>query len=416
MGWKGAPVALGVRECLIVAIWLTMALSTTEANAQERRFEDRDREGWLVQVHRAWRPPQSPPTKFRSGNAQTTASDQIITHAFYVTDRVPSKGRGPASQRIVDKCGYSPNERNDRGPVHGVAEVFAPADSRNLSQISNFACRAANEVGQGVKIGGNLSRFAKSMTRVIFHLHGYATTFNGSIAAATYLNANLDEGPSSSVPVAYSWPAKVPGMFTYTAAEEQMLYSKHYIRDTLRVILAIPDIRVDLFSHSLGTRGLADSVSELLRDDSVTNKHPFPSLRSLTLMSADIPVDGFNISFLPHLGRLGKRVMLYSSAQDGVLSGLSHCAQNREPRVGTLHAPHTSWSQITFVHVKQKSLMASLDFCVFKVLNGYWYSGLHSYYENSQVVNHWSSHVQGKDPISDADVNEYGAPELDISR
>jgi len=172
-------------------------------------------------------------------------------------------------------------------------------------------------VGQNAQADGTVGVF----------VHGYNYSFQEALFRAVQVAA---DGHTSAVPVLFSWPsaASVTG---YVADRDAVLYSRDRLDALLFDLSHARGIkRIVLFGHSMG----AFLVMEALRELTLQGRQDVLDKISVVLASPDIDVDVFR-SQLRQIGVLKTPITLLVARQDRALMASSLIAGDR-PRVGRL--------------------------------------------------------------------------------
>ncbi len=146
----------------------------------------------------------------------------------------------------------------------------------------------------------------------LLYVHGYNIGFEKSCSRAALFQENLR---LASRLLLFSWPSD-DTVTNYTHDESDIYWSVAYIKHTLeRMIESFGEGRVDVVSHSMGTRG---TVLALVRMSDRYNPNT-PLLNQLVLVAADID-SGIFRQYLEVIRPLVGRITLYVSDNDKALS------------------------------------------------------------------------------------------------
>ena len=146
----------------------------------------------------------------------------------------------------------------------------------------------------------------------LLYVHGYNIGFEKSCSRAALFQENLRLGSRFLL---FSWPSD-DTVTNYTHDESDIYWSVAYIKHTLeRLVKAFGAGRVDVVSHSMGTRG---AVLALVR---MSDQHSgdTPLLNNLVLIAADIDAGIFR-QYLAVIRPLVRNITLYVSDNDNALS------------------------------------------------------------------------------------------------
>jgi pimeloyl-ACP methyl ester carboxylesterase len=146
----------------------------------------------------------------------------------------------------------------------------------------------------------------------LLYVHGYNIGFEKGCSRAALFQENLQ---LASRFLLFSWPSD-DTVTNYTHDESDIYWSVAYIKNTLeRLIQSFGAGRVDIVSHSMGTRG---AVLALVR---MSDQHSGDThlLNNLVLIAADIDAGIFR-QYLAVIRPLVRNITLYVSDNDNALS------------------------------------------------------------------------------------------------
>ncbi len=159
-------------------------------------------------------------------------------------------------------------------------------------------------------------------------VHGYNYSYQEALFRTAQMSA---DATSMSPPVMFSWPsaASVTG---YVTDKDAVLYSRSQLDALIQAMAKAPKIkRIVLFGHSMGgflSMEVARQLKLQRRDDVLAKLQ-------IVLAAPDIDVDVFK-SQLSDIGRLPNPIVLLVSKSDDALSVSSFIGGER-PRVGLLN-------------------------------------------------------------------------------
>ncbi len=159
-------------------------------------------------------------------------------------------------------------------------------------------------------------------------VHGYNYSYQEALFRTAQMSADAN---SMSPPVMFSWPsaASVTG---YVTDKDAVLYSRSQLDALIQAMAKAPKIkRIVLFGHSMGgflSMEVARQLKLQRRDDVLAKLQ-------IVLAAPDIDVDVFQ-SQLRDIGRLPNPIVLLVSKSDNALSVSSFIGGER-PRVGLLN-------------------------------------------------------------------------------
>lgn len=168
---------------------------------------------------------------------------------------------------------------------------------------------------------------APRRTRTLVFVHGYNYNFQESLYRLAQLAADADIG---GVPILFAWPseAKVTG---YVADKEAVTYSRDALVDLLTLLARQPGGgEITVVGHSMG----GWLVVEALRQLRLTGRNAVISRLDVVLAAPDIDVDVFRAQ-MAVIGPLSPPMTLLVSRDDVALS-LSGRIAGERPRVGSI--------------------------------------------------------------------------------
>lgn len=163
-------------------------------------------------------------------------------------------------------------------------------------------------------------------TAAVF-VHGYNYSYQEALFRTAQMSA---DATSMSAPIMFSWPsaASVTG---YVADKDAVLYSRSQLDALLTALAKAPKIkRIVLFGHSMG--GFLSM--EVARQLKFRGQNDVLAKLQIVLAAPDIDVDVFK-SQLGDIGRIPNPVVLLVSKSDDALS-ISSFVSGERPRVGLL--------------------------------------------------------------------------------
>lgn len=168
---------------------------------------------------------------------------------------------------------------------------------------------------------------AKSDGTVAVFVHGYNYSYQEALFRTAQMSA---DAVAISPPIMFSWPsaASVTG---YLADKDAALYSRTQLDSLLKALAKAPKIkRVVLFAHSMG--GFLSM--EVARQLKLQGRDDILAKLQIVLAAPDIDIDVFK-SQLRDIGRIPNPVTLLVSKSDDALS-ISSFVSGERPRVGML--------------------------------------------------------------------------------
>ncbi len=172
-------------------------------------------------------------------------------------------------------------------------------------------------------------RASKGKRHVLLFIHG----FNNSYEDAVYRFAQIvhDSG-TDAVPILFTWPSRA-SVFAYNYDRESTNYSRDSLEELLQTIAKDPQIQdVSVLAHSMGSFLAVES----LRQMAIRNGRIAPKIRNVILAAPDVDVDVFK----RQLGGMGPvserpRFTLFVSRDDRALAVSSRVA-GQVPRLGAI--------------------------------------------------------------------------------
>jgi esterase/lipase superfamily enzyme len=162
---------------------------------------------------------------------------------------------------------------------------------------------------------------------VALFVHGYNYSYQEALFRAAQIAA---DSSTPTAPILFSWPSQ-GAVAGYVADRDAVLYSRSELQSVVTALAGAKDVkRIILFGHSMGGFLVMEAVRQLKlqhRDD-VTAK------LSVILASPDIDVDVFR-SQLRDVGRLPMPITLLVSKTDRALAVSSLLSAER-PRIGLI--------------------------------------------------------------------------------
>lgn len=146
----------------------------------------------------------------------------------------------------------------------------------------------------------------------LLYVHGYNIGFEKGCSRAALFQENLGLGTRFLL---FSWPSD-DAVMNYAHDEADVYWSVAYIEQTLeRMIGSFGPGSIDVFGHSLGTRGILLALVRLSRQHSGDQ----PLLHHLVLAAADVDAGIFK-QYLDLIRPLARNITLYVSDNDNALA------------------------------------------------------------------------------------------------
>lgn len=164
---------------------------------------------------------------------------------------------------------------------------------------------------------------------VLLFVHG----FNNAYDDAVYRFAQIvHDGDTNAVPVLFTWPSR-GSVFAYNYDRESTNYSRDALEEVLQALAKAPEVEdVSVLAHSMGSLLALES----LRQMAIRNGRIAPKIRNVILAAPDVDVDVFR----QQLGEMGApeqrpRFTIFVSRDDRALQVSSRIA-NGVPRIGAI--------------------------------------------------------------------------------
>lgn len=262
----------------------------------------------------------------------TSAHENTIIRTFYATNRNATGSLEP----------YKAYGTQESSISYGVVDVSIPRDHRMGNMEAPFLglrfleTPATHLMLMGVQTSTREQLLASIRSKVLastgksalVFIHGFTTSFEDAARRTAQLSYDLG---FDGAPVFYSWPTqgKVPGYWDDEAIIKRATPKmKAFLADIFRETDAQ---NVYLIAHSMGNRGMAEAVAQLLDEQEELIK---PRLKQLILTAPDIGVKEFE-ALSGTLVRVGAPVTLYASSKDKALT-VSKAIHDMQ-RVGDTH-------------------------------------------------------------------------------
>jgi len=146
----------------------------------------------------------------------------------------------------------------------------------------------------------------------LLYVHGYNIGFEKGCSRAALFQENLRLGTRFLL---FSWPSD-DAVMNYAHDEADVYWSVPYIEQTLEHMISSFGVgSIDVFGHSLGTRGILLALVRLSRKHSGDQ----PLLHHLVLVAADVDAGIFK-QYLDLIRPLARNITLYVSDNDNALA------------------------------------------------------------------------------------------------
>jgi esterase/lipase superfamily enzyme len=260
-------------------------------------------------------------------NGETPAGTSIVD-LLVATTRAPTRepgvlfsGERGSGLVLKDIVVSIPPERNRTvGQVQWPKKL--PADPlREFSTVSVAPVESATE-GRAW-----LARHLPESRRVFVFVHG----FNNRYEDAVYRFAQIvHDSKTDAAAVVFTWPSRA-SIFDYSYDKESTNYSRDALEDLLRAAIETPNVdEVTIMAHSMGTWLAVETLRQMaIRDGRVPRK-----IQQVILASPDLDVDVF-AQQLNAIGKDKPKFTLFVSRDDRALT-LSRRISGNVDRLGQI--------------------------------------------------------------------------------
>ena len=162
----------------------------------------------------------------------------------------------------------------------------------------------------------------------LIFIHGFNTTFEEAARRTGQLAWDIPFGGPTGF---FSWPSS-GALASYGADEEKSESSASDFSNFLMKIVNSSGIeRVHIIAHSMGSRVLSFSLSQLIHETEFQKKAHI--IQHLVLGAPDIDQENFKKNVLPFMNKIGFTRTIYSSDKDKAMIA-SHAFRGGRPRLG----------------------------------------------------------------------------------
>jgi esterase/lipase superfamily enzyme len=172
-------------------------------------------------------------------------------------------------------------------------------------------------------------REARGRRHVLLFVHGFNNTYEDAVYRFAQI---VHDSRAEAVPVLFTWPSR-GSVLAYNYDRESTNYSRDALEETLQSLAKAPEVEdVSVLAHSMGTF----LAMEALRQMAIRNGRIAPKIRNVVLAAPDIDVDVFR----QQLGAMGPpaqrpRFTVFTSTDDRALKISSRIA-GAVPRLGAI--------------------------------------------------------------------------------
>ena len=288
--------------------------------------------------------PQIPEVQAVPAPADKSAvvSNYAVMKVYFATDRQRDVGKPPA-QRFSGERSKGMSSGNGGGDgllSYGSCDISIPRDHRmgQLESPSLWRLEFRDDPAKHVVLLDAVVQdrelfFAALKTQIrasagksaFVFVHGYNVSFEDAARRTGQMAYDLG---FDGAPVFYSWPSR-GDLAGYTIDENNIEWSTPHITNFLADFLASTEAaQVYLVGHSMGSRGLARAVADLL----AAQPQLAQKITEIILSAPDIDAAIFKHDIAPKLAGARNPVTLYASSQDLALAASQ--AVHGYPRAG----------------------------------------------------------------------------------
>lgn len=270
--------------------------------------------------------PAAPATQTAPAPADKSAvvSNYAVVKVYFATDRQRDVGKPPAQRFSGER-----NVMGGNGPLsYGSCDISIPRDHRmgqlespSLWRLEFRDDPAKHVVVLSADVQDRDNFFAALKTQIrasagksaFIFVHGYNVSFEDAARRTGQMAYDLG---FDGAPVFYSWPSRGE-VASYTIDENNIEWSTSHITAFLADFLASTEAaQVYLVGHSMGSRGLARAVADLL----AAQPQLAQKITEIILSAPDIDAAIFKQDIAPKLAGARNPVTLYASSQDLALA------------------------------------------------------------------------------------------------
>ena len=193
---------------------------------------------------------------------------------------------------------------------------------------TDFATVSAQEVSRD-QARTWFKAHSKGGRHVLLFVHGFNNTYEDAVYR--FAQIKHDSG-ADAVPILFTWPSR-GSVLAYAYDRESTNYSRDALEETLQALAKEPSVEdVTVLAHSMGSFLALES----LRQMAIRNGRIAPKIRNVVLAAPDVDVDVFK----QQLGEMGPsnarpRFTVFTSTDDRALLVSSRLA-GRVPRLGAI--------------------------------------------------------------------------------
>jgi esterase/lipase superfamily enzyme len=231
----------------------------------------------------------------------------------------------------------------ERGIGLGFAEIavsIPPDEARQVGEVQwpahmppdpqrEFATIEAKRIEQGQALAIFHGRLKKAKTRdVLLFVHGYNTRFEEAVYRLAQI---VHDSRAPALPILFTWPSR-GRLLAYTYDRESGNYSRDALEAVLQTLAKDPAVgQVTILAHSMGNW----VTLEALRQMSIRNGRIAPKIVNVMLAAPDVDVDVFRRQ-IATIGDKRPPFTLFVSQDDKALA-LSSRIWGNTPRLGAVN-------------------------------------------------------------------------------
>lgn len=214
-------------------------------------------------------------------------------------------------------------ERGDQPLMTEITVSIPPDSQRKVGQVQwpkklpadparEFSTVSVTPVETETEAKKWLASHMPKSRRVMFFVHG----FNNRYEDAVYRFAQIvHDSKADAAPVLFTWPSRA-SIFDYNYDKESTNYSRDALEDLLRTAAEQPNVgEITIMAHSMGSWLTVEALRQMaIRDGHVSRK-----ITNVILASPDLDVDVFAKQF-GAIGPKGPHFTLFVSRDDRALS------------------------------------------------------------------------------------------------
>lgn len=258
------------------------------------------------------------------------------------TTRAPSSERGEIFSGERGEASLAsfvvsipPDERRQVGQVQWPRSV-PPDPMSEFAMVSAASLRGPAQAENWLRTHGAPNR------RVLVFVHGFNTRFETALFRFAQI---VHDSGADAAPVLFTWPSR-GNVFEYVYDRESANFSRDALEKLLRRLAASPNVgEITVLAHSMGAWLATESLRQLaIRDGRAPEK-----IRSVILAAPDLDVDVFRAQ-LGSLGEHRPHFVVFLSREDRALR-LSRSIAGNVARLGGADPDAKPWLEAEGVEI-----------------------------------------------------------------